>query len=109
MAVALSAFGPVNAQSGGGASAALAALPSTTLGTSGAGYDLTWYTIDNGGGTSVGVGSPGVGQPNPYTLVGTMGQPDAGLLSGNGYTLVGGFWSGAASAYNVYLPVVLKP
>ena len=91
-ALAWGVSGYVSARSGGG--------PSASLGT---GYDLTWYTIDGGGGTSVGVGSP-----NPNILIGTMGQPDAGLLTGNGYTLVGGFWSGAVPAYNVYLPVVLK-
>ena len=70
---------------------------------SGGGYDLTWNTIDAGGGTSVGVGSS-----TPYILGGTIGQPDAGLLTGGGYTLVGGFWGGAATQYNIYLPVVLR-
>jgi len=50
-------------------------------------YDLNWYTIDSGGGSSSGGG---------YSLGGTIGQPDAGTLSGGGYTLNGGFWSGAA-------------
>ena len=77
------------AQSGGG--------PSTLLGTD---YDLTWNTIDSGGGASLGGG---------YTLNGTAGQPDAGgPLSGGGYTLIGGFWSGAAAQYRIYLPVLLK-
>src|SRR5512136_1869901 len=80
------------AQTGGG--------PSTS---SGAGYDLTWYTIDNGGGTAAGVGPPG-----PYSLNGTVGQPDASAWSGGGYTLVGGFWGGAGPAgvpswYYIYL------
>jgi len=69
----------------------------------GGGYDLTWWTVD-GGGVSVGVESP-----NPYVLIGTIGQPDAGAMSGGGYTLVGGFWGGAASLYKVYLPLVTKP
>ena len=66
---------------------------------SGSGYDLSWYTIDGGGGLSSGSG---------YSLSGTIGQPDAGTLSGGGYTLNGGFWGGAALNYNVYLPLVLK-
>ena len=47
-------------------------------------YDISWWTIDGGGGTSAG----GV-----YTLTGTIGQPDAGTMSGGNYTLVGGFWA----------------
>lgn len=49
------------------------------------GYDLSWHTIDGGGGTSTGGG---------YTLSGTIGQPDAGTMSGGSYTLTGGFWAG---------------
>ena len=50
---------------------------------SGGGFDLSWFTIDGGGGTSSG---------GAYTISGTIGQPDAGLLSGGPYTLLGGFW-----------------
>jgi len=32
----------------------------------------------------------------------------AGVLSGGGYTLAGGFWGGAAAPYRVYLPLVLR-
>jgi len=46
-------------------------------------YSINWYSIDGGGGTSTG----GV-----YTVSGTIGQPDAGLMSGGNYTLQGGFW-----------------
>ncbi len=62
-------------------------------------YELTWYTIDGGGGTLSG----GV-----YTLDGSIGQPDAGTLSGGSYTLVGGYWSGNATTYRVFLSLVLK-
>ena len=43
-------------------------------------------------------------------LGGTAGQPDAGSLSGSGYTLDGGFWGGArfASQYHIYLPLDMK-
>ncbi len=47
-------------------------------------YAIDWATIDGGGGSSVG----GV-----YSLSGTVGQPDAGALSGGNFTLVGGFWA----------------
>jgi hypothetical protein len=46
-------------------------------------YSIDWSTIDGGGGTSTG----GV-----FTVTGTVGQPDAGTMSGGSYTLSGGFW-----------------
>jgi hypothetical protein len=52
-------------------------------------YDLSWFCIDGGGGTSTG---------GDYSLSGTIGQADAGVLSGGNYTLVGGFWSAVAPA-----------
>jgi hypothetical protein len=68
---------------------------------SGGGYDLSWNTVDGGGATW----SEGGG----YSLGGMVGQPDAGVLSGGGYTLAGGFWPGGAAArYGVYLPLVLR-
>lgn len=51
-------------------------------------YAINWWTVDGGGGTSTG----GV-----YSVSGTIGQPDAGLMSGGGYTLQGGFWGGAVA------------
>ncbi len=66
---------------------------------SSSGYDLTWSTIDGGGGESVG---------SDYSLGGTIGQPDAGMLSGGGYTLNGGLWAGVISQYPVYLPLAIK-
>jgi hypothetical protein len=47
-------------------------------------YDLSWFTIAGGGGTSTG---------GTYTVSGTIGQSDAGHMSGGNYTLDGGFWS----------------
>jgi hypothetical protein len=77
----------------------LLVVASTALAQSGSGYDLTWNTIDGGGGSSGG----------GYTLVGTIGQPDVGIaMNGSSYTLVGGFWAGAISQYVVYLPLVIK-
>ncbi len=46
-------------------------------------YAIDWSTIDGGGGTSTG----GV-----YSVSGTIGQPDAGHMSGGNYSIDGGFW-----------------
>ena len=77
---------------------------SCTHAQTGSGYDLTWYTIDNGGGSNSNGG---------YTLNGTIGQPDASAWSSGGYTFVGGFWGSlgpapAPTQYRIYLPVVLR-
>ena len=74
--------------------------PFTASAQSGGGYDLTWYTIDGGGATFSTGGS--------YSLGGTIGQADAGVLSGGSYQLNGGFWGGSSINYKVYLPLVLK-
>jgi hypothetical protein len=69
----------------------------------GTGYDLTWSTIDGGGYTF----STGGG----YSLGGTIGQADAGVLFGGGYTLGGAFWGGgevALAGHCIYLPLVLR-
>ncbi len=67
-------------------------------------YTIEWWTVDGGGVTAVETGSPG-----PYSLGGTAGQPDAGVLAGDGYTLVGGFWhSGVTFDQHIYLPLILK-
>ena len=47
-------------------------------------YTVDWFKIAGGGGTSTN------GQ---YTLSGTIGQPDAGTMSGGNFSLTGGFWS----------------
>ena len=62
---------------------------------------LPWWTADGGGGESSG---------GSYTLAGTIGQPDAGSLTGGPYSLAGGFWtvSGAAFDWHVYLLLVLR-
>ena len=62
----------------------LAALTTFARAQSGGQFDLSWSTIDGGGGTSSG------GQ---FQLSGTIGQSDAGVLTGGTFTLEGGFWS----------------
>jgi hypothetical protein len=59
------------------------------------GYELSWWTVDGGGHTY----SAGGG----YELGGTIGQPDAGVLAGGGYTLSSGYWRGGAVVRNPYL------
>jgi hypothetical protein len=47
-------------------------------------YIIDWFTIDGGSGTSIGGG---------FAVSGTLGQPDAGAMSGGIYSLAGGFWA----------------
>jgi hypothetical protein len=62
----------------------VAAAPAQT----GDGFDLTWNTIDGGGGTST---------DGDFSVDGTIAQPDAGTLTDGDYTLSGGFWAGVAA------------
>lgn len=70
-------------------------------------FDLSWWTVDGGGGVSIGGG---------YRLHGTIGQADAGyLMSGGEYTLGGGFWGSGDVApppsppdQQLYLPIVVR-
>jgi hypothetical protein len=76
---------------------------SVVLAQSGGGYDLSWSTVDGGGWTFSSGGA--------YSVGGTAGQPDPGLLTGGSYTLGGGFWGGGAVAnprHSIYLPLVLR-
>ena len=52
-------------------------------------YEISWNTIDGGGGRSAG---------GDYTLVSTIGQLDAGEMSGGDYSLSGGFWPAGPQA-----------
>jgi hypothetical protein len=60
-------------------------------------YSIDWHTIDGGGGTSTG----GV-----YSVSGTIGQPDAGELSGGNYTIDGGFWGIIAAVQSPGSPLL---
>ena len=78
----------------------LAAVP--VLAQSGGGYDLSWSTVDGGGHTQ--------SMGGMYSLAGTAGQPDAGLMAGGTYTLGGGFWGGGAVpelGNGIYVPLVM--
>ena len=48
-------------------------------------YSIDWFTIDGGGG--------GGGSGGPYSVTGTIGQPDAGAMANSPYAVTGGFWS----------------
>jgi hypothetical protein len=74
---------------------------SPTAAQTGDGYDLTWHTVDGGGATFSTGGS--------YSLGGTIGQADSGVMSGGAYSLAGGFWpSGARLNVNIYLPLLRR-
>ncbi len=47
-------------------------------------FDLSWYTVDGGGVMRSTNGD--------LELSGTIGQPDAGAMGGDDFTLTGGFW-----------------
>jgi hypothetical protein len=93
----------------GGALAVLAALlllsivalawSGDAMSSIGTGFDLSWWTVDDGGDTSKG---------EAYALSGTVGQPDAGAMSGEGYALSGGFWYVGEREHRVYLPLALR-
>ena len=53
-------------------------------------FSIDWYTIDCGGETWSAGGD--------FELGGTIAQPDAGPLVGNGFAVSGGFWVGAAES-----------
>ncbi|EEF62874.1 hypothetical protein [Pedosphaera parvula] len=60
-------------------------------------YNMDWFTVDGGGGTSSG---------GAFSINGTVGQPDAGVLSGGGYTVEGGYWSGVSIIQNTNAPIL---
>ena len=64
---------------------AVLAVISSALGQTGGDYEISWSTIDGGGGRSTG---------GDFALIGTIGQPDAAEMAGGDYELSGGFWPG---------------
>ena len=74
-----------------GCIAATTLAPAPARAQMGPNLDLSWSTIDAGGGASTG----GV-----FALTGTIAQPDAGVMSGGALELAGGFWgSGLPPCY----------
>ena len=73
---------------------------------SGGGYDLTWTTIDAGGGSMNG---------GAYSLVSTIAQPEPGVTqSGGGYSLNGGVVDAGSSGMTpagdqqIFLPLIWR-
>ena len=60
-------------------------------------YSIDSFTIGGGGGAS---------SADRYTLNGTIGQPDAGTLSGGSYALQGGFWPGIVAPSTTGAPTL---
>ncbi len=60
-------------------------------------YAIDWFSIDGGGGTSTG----GV-----YSVSGTIGQPDAGRMTGASYALDGGFWGFVGAIQTIGAPLL---
>ena len=75
----------------------LAVLFSATIASHGQNYTIDWFTIDGGGGTSTG----GV-----YSVSGTIGQPDAGRLTGASYAIDGGFWGFVGAVQTAGAPLL---
>lgn len=98
LGVLLPAGAPANAHIHGPATALRATSSEQRRGS----YDLIWWSVDSGGCTVCTAGG--------YTLGGTIGQPDAGLMTGGAYTLGGGFWGvgAVAEGFQVYLPLTLR-
>ena len=65
------------------------------------GHSLSWWTADGGGGSS---------EAGDHMLLGTAGQPDAGVMAGGDYLLASGFLPGGELPdwFRVYLPVVVR-
>jgi hypothetical protein len=59
-------------------------------------YTIDWW--DTGAGATVTGGS--------YSLSGSVGQPDAGTLTGGEFTLMGGFWAVALPAETAAAPLL---
>lgn len=60
-------------------------------------YSIDWFTIDGGGGASTG----GV-----YSVSGTIGQADAGTMSGDNFSIDGGFWGIIAAIQTPGAPIL---
>ena len=77
-------------------------LASVALAQVSANYDLSWHVIAGGGGRMEG---------GNHSVLGTIGQPVAGPMSGSSYTLDSGFWGRRVTAgqnHEIYLPLVLR-
>lgn len=61
-------------------------------------FNIAWWTMDGGGGLS---------QGDTFSVNGTIGQSDAGIMVGEQYVLQSGFWIAANPSNSLlFLPVV---
>jgi hypothetical protein len=58
-------------------------------------FDLSWHTIDCGGGASAG---------SVFTVSGSIAQPDAAVMTGGVFTIVGGFWAAPPIPCTQFIP-----
>ncbi len=56
-------------------------------------FEISWWSIDGGGGVSSGA---------TFEVRGVIGQPDAGVMTGGTFTLHGGFLAGAGVVQECY-------
>ena len=85
-------------------------LSSVVHAQSGGGYDLSWNTVDGGGGMLSQGGGGMLSQGGGYSINGTAGQADAGYVEGGAYALAGGFLPGGevkAATRFLYMPVMM--
>lgn len=80
----------------------LALISSTTTVTTQSWNDYNlWWTVDCGGASNLTAGA--------YTLGNSIGQADAGVLTGGDYVLLGGFWHvRMIPDYTIFLPLVMR-
>ncbi|HET6446917.1 MAG TPA: hypothetical protein VFI27_20315 [candidate division Zixibacteria bacterium] len=68
-------------------------------------YDIEWWSVDGGGGTSSGDG---------FELSGTIGQPDVGQeMNGGSFSVSGGYWNTSLtdapqSSFKALLPLLMN-
>lgn len=74
---------------------ALSVSAVTVMAQSGGTFTLNWFSVDGGGGTASGTG---------FTLASTIGQPDAGTMSGGQFTIAGGFQSAGIASNKTATP-----
>jgi len=85
------------------AALALILLLSGRVALAAVGFAIPWWTVDGGGGQSIG---------GSYTVTGTLGQPDTAISSAGPYGLSGGFWGAPGSdnqaQVGIYLPFITR-
>lgn len=67
----------------------IAAIAGSVSSVNGQPWVILWFTVDGGGAMRSAGGD--------FELSGTIGQTDAGVMTGGDFVLEGGFWPGAAT------------